>query len=499
MDALLALLPILIVIFLMVALRWSSPLAGLAGWLGSLVVAFLAFGLNWPVFWVSQVKGLLLTMNVLIVLWPGIFLYVIVDQIGGIRAIAAALQGMVRDRGWLLVLQAWMLAAIIESLAGFGLPIAMTAPLLIALGVEPITAVSAAAVGHTWAGSTGGMAISLQVLSGITHDSFSALFPSAALLLGLAMILSGLAAAWLLGQKQQWWRVLVTGAVTALVHYILGAIGLIPISALVASVVGFGVGIALSRNPRNPQPAPRRDPALWAGLIAYGILVVVMLLVSLLPGLNRTLSAYTWTLQFPAVTTAASTVTPAEGGYLLHYFTHPGGLILITIVLALVVFRLYPQIPCPDLRAAWRSTVQSGIPASLGTLFMIGLSTIMEHTGMTQALATALSAGVGSLYPLFAPLIGVLGSFATGSNVNSNVLFGVLQREVAVLVGANPLTVLGAQTTGGSLGSSIAPAKLAIGTSTSSAKGHEGEVLRRTLPISLVIALLIGLVTLLIS
>ncbi|NMC86386.1 MAG: L-lactate permease, partial [Anaerolineaceae bacterium] len=180
MDALLALLPILIVIFLMVALRWSSPLAGLAGWLGSLVVAFLAFGLNWPVFWVSQVKGLLLTMNVLIVLWPGIFLYVIVDQIGGIRAIAAALQGMVRDRGWLLVLQAWMLAAIIESLAGFGLPIAMTAPLLIALGVEPITAVSAAAVGHTWAGSTGGMAISLQVLSGITHDSFSALFPSAA-------------------------------------------------------------------------------------------------------------------------------------------------------------------------------------------------------------------------------------------------------------------------------------------------------------------------------
>ena len=45
MDALLALLPILIVIFLMVALRWSSPLAGLAGWLGSLVVAFFAFGL----------------------------------------------------------------------------------------------------------------------------------------------------------------------------------------------------------------------------------------------------------------------------------------------------------------------------------------------------------------------------------------------------------------------------------------------------------------------
>jgi len=64
-----------------------------------------------------------------------------------------------------------------------------------------------------------------------------------------------------------------------------------------------------------------------------------------------------------------------------------------------------------------------------------------------------------------------VGSFATGSNVSSNVLFGVLQEKVALLVGASPVVVLAAQTTGGSLGSSIAPAKLALGTSTSSARG----------------------------
>jgi len=64
-----------------------------------------------------------------------------------------------------------------------------------------------------------------------------------------------------------------------------------------------------------------------------------------------------------------------------------------------------------------------------------------------------------------------VGSFATGSNVSSNVLFGVLQEKVALLVGASPVVVLAAQTTGGSLGSSIAPAKLALGTSTSSGQG----------------------------
>ncbi|MPM51659.1 Glycolate permease GlcA [bioreactor metagenome] len=94
----------------------------------------------------------------------------------------------------------------------------------------------------------------------------------------------------------------------------------------------------------------------------------------------------------------------------------------------------------------------------------------------------------------------MLGSFATGSNVNSNVLFGTLQKTVAILVGASPLVMMGAQTTGGSLGSMIAPAKLAVGVSTTpELKNREGEVLRKTLPISLIIAILIGIAAWLMS
>jgi lactate permease len=499
----------------MLVFRWSSSLAGLAGWCCEMLVALLAFGLNWQVFWVSQAKGLLLTFNVLLVLWPAIFLYNIVDQIGGIRAIAQALEGMVHEKGWLLILQAWMLSAIIESVAGFGLPIAMIAPLLMALGVSPVLAVATASVGHTWASSTGGMALSLRTLAGITHYSTEALYPDSAILLGLSLILTGLAVAFLLGEKRQWWRVLIVGIVAAATHYLLGVWGLISISALLAAVVGFAVGAwltprwgltpgwglapdrRLSSNPRSPHTGQPRNPALWAGLIAYGILVAIMLVVSLLPSLNQALSTVTWTLQFPIVTSARGIVTPAESGYLFHIFTHPGTLILITVAVTLLIYRFIPNIPHLDLKSSLVSTIHSGLPASLGTLFMIGLAIAMEHTGMTLALANGLGAVVGSIYPLFAPLIGVVGSVATGSNLNSNVLFGILQKEVAVLVGASPVVILAAQTTGASLGSMIAPAKLAVGTSTSSVKGHEGEVLRYTLPICLAIALLIGVATLL--
>jgi lactate permease len=229
-------------------------------------------------------------------------------------------------------------------------------------------------------------------------------------------------------------------------------------------------------------------------LVAYGILVVIMLLVSLIPWLNNTLSAPTWTLQFPQVISGRGTVTPAESGYIFHFLTHPGTMILLTLLLVLPLFRFSNALPRLNLKQVSISTVESALPGSLGMLFMVGLSTVMEHTGMTLALANGLNTLVGGIYPLFSPLIGVVGTFATGSNLNSNVLFGLLQKEVAKLINVSPVVILAAQTTGGSLGSMIAPAKLAVGTSTSSVKGQEGKVLRLTLPICLAIALFIGVV-----
>jgi lactate permease len=499
MEAILALLPILVVLILMVVFRWSSALAGLAGWAAGLIVALLAFGLNLQVLWVSQVKGLLLTLNVILLLWPGILLYNLVDQVGGIQAIARAFQGLVRDHGWLLVMQAWMLSGLIESVAGFGLPIAMVAPLLISLGVAPIPAVATAAVGHTWASSTGGMALSLRLLADITRHAPEELFPLSALLLGISIVLSGLAVTWMLKQKSQWWRVLITGSVAATAHYLSGVLGLMQVSALIGGVVGLLVGTALNRAQPPLEKETQPNAALEAGGIAYGLLAAVILLVTLVPPVNRVLSSITWTLQFPAVSTTAGFSTPAEKGYLFHIFSHPGTLILFTIAVTLYIFRHKKGLERVDLGKALKATWRSGLPASVGTLFMIGLSTTMEHAGMTQTLATALGSLVNGSYALFAPLIGVVGSFATGSNVSSNVLFGVLQEKVALLVGASPVVVLAAQTTGGSLGSSIAPAKLALGTSTSSARGHEGDVLRITLPICVAIAVVIGLVALLIG
>ena len=105
----------------------------------------------------------------------------------------------------------------------------------------------------------------------------------------------------------------------------------------------------------------------------------------------------------------------------------------------------------------------------------------------------------GSLYPLVSPWIGLLGAFMTGSNTNSNVVFGVLQQETAQLAGLSAALILAAQTTGGAIGSMIAPAKILVGCSTVGLSGQEGPVLKVTLRYGLVITGIIGIITLLAS
>jgi len=94
---------------------------------------------------------------------------------------------------------------------------------------------------------------------------------------------------------------------------------------------------------------------------------------------------------------------------------------------------------------------------------------------------------------MFSPFIGVLGSFLTGSNTNSNVMFGALQVETARVLGISTVIMAAVQSVGGSVGCSIAPSKVLIGSATVGLDGRESEVLNRTIPYCLIISLLVGI------
>jgi lactate permease len=130
---------------------------------------------------------------------------------------------------------------------------------------------------------------------------------------------------------------------------------------------------------------------------------------------------------------------------------------------------------------------------------MVCFAMIMDHCQMIYILAEGASKAFGAIYPLISPWIGLLGAFMTGSNTNSNVVFGVLQQETAQLAGLSVALMLAAQTTGGALGSMIAPAKILVGCSTVGLSGKEGPVLKATIRYGLLITGIIGVFTILAS
>jgi len=497
MFYILAFLPILLILVLMAGFHWSGQKAGPVGWAAGVLVAFFAFGLNWPVFWVSQYKGLLISIYVLLVLWPALLLYFLVSQFGGIQAIAEAMQRSVRDHKFLAVLIAWSFAGMLEGITGFGVPIAIVAPILVGMGVAPLLAVTAAAVGHSWAVTFGGMGLTYQTLLSVSQMDPVVIIPPAALLLGIACLFTGLAAARLLGAMHAWQKVVLAGLVISAFQYFIAVAGFPQLGSFLAGAIGMFFGWLISRAPKGAVKQPR-DPRLTAALAAYGSLVAINILIGIPGSLNSILASINWQTSLPATLTNSGFIMPIGKGQLYRPFLHPAFPMLLVSFITYFALRKTSLGSSSNLGAAWLTTWKTAMPATVGVIFTIGLATLMEYCRMTLLLAEGLASVMQNAYPLAAAYVGVLGAFATGSNNNSNILFVPLQKAIALLLGFAPAWLLAAQTTGGAIGAMVAPAKLIVGCSTVGMLGREGDVLRKTLPYVLILAALLGLITFLI-
>lgn len=502
-EALWASAPIVAVLALMLWRRWSSAQAGAAGLAVSVVAGWLHFGLTWQVFWVSQARGVALSLYILYIIWAALLLYRVVQAAGGIEGLERWLLGLMDDRPAAALLFAWCLSGVLEGIAGFGVPLAVIAPMLVALGLSPVTAVAATAVGHAWSVTFGDMGVVFEALVSVVSASARDLVLSAALLLGLSCVVSGWAVARLVGLQGRMARVTGVGLAMAGVQGLLVLSGLRPLAALGGGAAGLAAGVLLLGRKGAPHlqegsrnPAAPAGFAVLLGLGPYLLAAGILALPAFVPSVAEALQRPSFAVALPEVSTRRGWITPAGETKSMNWLSHPGTAMVVALALAVPVFRGVGRLARGDLERAARRTLTAAAPASAGILSMIGVAMVMDHTGMVQELARAASALLGRAFPAVSPMVGMLGAFTTGSNTSSNVLFGPLQESMATLLGLGASWLLAAQTTGGALGSMVAPAKLVVGCASVGAAGCEGEVLRRTAPLALVIAALVGAATL---
>jgi lactate permease len=510
---LLAFSPIALVLVLMVGFRWGGSKAGPVGWIVAMVVAWLFFGAGLDVLVYSQLRGVLLTLYVLYIIWMALVLYRVVDEAGAITVIGQGIARLTAEPTMQLLLLAWAFSAFLQGVAGFGVPIAVVAPLLIGLGFTPVVAVAAVAIGHSWSVTFGDVASSFQALMAATRLPGEELAPWSSFFLGVACFGCGIAAAWTFQRwrsvRKGWPALVLMGVTMASVQAGLAVSGLWNLAGFGAGLAGLAVGALVARLPRYQRSGPgdaalpgessEEQPALSLGLALapYLALIVVVTAAELWPWLHEVLNLVKVRAEFPELQTSYGWTTPAGTGRTISVFGHAGALLAyVSLAFYLVYWWTGHYTPGVARRIVQR-TVRSAVPSSIGILSMVGMAVVMDHSGMTYVLAKGLAQAAGPLYPLVAPYIGMLGAFMTGSNTNSNVVFAPLQQQAAELLAISGPIILAAQTTGGSLGSMLAPAKIIVGCSTAGLSGQEGRVLKKTLPPGLIIAGVVGALALL--
>lgn len=483
----LALLPIAVILVLMLGLRWGAARAGAAGYLTALGVAWAAYGLGLEGLAYAHAKALLLSLDVLLIVWAAYLLYRVADEAGAIAALGQALPHLTADRGMQALLIGWAFASFLQGVGGFGVPVAVVAPILAGLGFSPLAAVVIPSLGHGWAVTFGSLGSSFQALQAASGLDAADLAAPAAALLGLAGVLTGPLVLWAAegqaGLRRLWWPALLMGLTMAGVQFAAAVAGLGNSAAFLGGLAGLAVGLPLARRYRGAGRPDGRLPLhdLALALTAYGVLLAVILSVQLLPGVRAFLGRWSLAVPFPEVRTALGYVTPAGYGRRIPFLRHAGALLLYSAALAYLIYARAGRYQPGAARRILSQTARRMLSSTLGILTMVAMAVIMQHAGMVEQLAQSMASALGGAYPLVAPWIGALGAFMTGSNTNSNVVFAALQRRTAELLGYAPPLILAGQTAGGALGSVIAPTKVIVGASTGGMAGREGEVMRHLL------------------
>jgi len=523
-----AFLSIALLLFLLVGLRWKSTEAGPVGLFAAVIISLLFFRTPLETVTVAVGKGIWDSIFILYVIWPALLLYVVADRAGAFDSLRIGITRFSKNSLFLVLAFGWVFASFLQGIAGFGVPIAVVAPLLLAIGVKPIFAVAIPLMGHAWANMFGTIAVSWLATNQVIDiaEPVAAAWETA-VLLWIVNIAGGLAIAWMYGRGAAIRHALPMILIISLIHgggqlalvfwnpvvsnFIAGTVALLmlyPLSTWKRYDQAHGVMAAQAMSEGATEATAEREerrhePVMGLGMATfpYIVLTIVTLGALLTPPIEAALGTFTVGFPFAEVTTGYNVIREATEAYSpFAIFTHPGTFLVFAAIISWVVYSLkgyyaaWNRIKEQD--SIWKGVTDGAFPASVAVLSFLTMATVFDHSGQTQTLALGIAAATPPMgYAFAANFIGVLGAFMTSSNTASNVLFSGLQQNVAQLQNLPPSSIIAGQSAGGALGNTIAPANVVLGTGTTGISGQEGTVLRKTLPLSIAIAVLLGIGT----
>ncbi len=511
LSFLVAAIPIAVVLVLLGILRrpaWQACLAGLAaGLIVAVGVWHLPVGLAldaaangavfalWPIMWI--VVNALLLYNVAVA--SGNF-----EKFR--RWLVAHLPD---DRRVVLIVVGFCFGALLEGVAGFGTPIAITSALLILVGFEPIEALTLTLIFDTAPVAFGALGVPITVLGQVTHLSDVTLgqmvgrqLPFIAFLLPfyVMVVYSGFRSL-----ARLWPVLLAAGGSFAIVQFlssnfidyrltdVLSSLGSLVVTLLFLQVWRPVRDPAYAINTVRMQPAAVGATAVsagsdWSGWIPWIMVSAVVIVWTTLKVFLIGDTKVAW----PGLNNAISITLYGDKPYAAVWDFQPlatGTAILVATVITALVLRVPASAVLRQVALTWR---QSRL-AILTVVMIIALAYVMNYAGMAYTLGKGV-ASVGAIFPLVSAFLGWIAVFLSGSDTSGNALFGNLQAAAATQLGLSPVLIAATNSSGGVMGKMISPQNIATGVSVTGLQGQEGAVFARTFKHSVILTLILGVI-----
>ena len=499
-----AAVPVLTVLVLLGVMRrpaWQSSLAGL---LVGLIIAIAVWSFPASLALNSVANG------VVFALWPvmwivvnALLLYNIAVKSKRFDAFRAwVLNHLPNDRRVVLVVIGFCFGALLEGIAGFGTPVAITSSLLILVEFPALEALVFVLIFNTAPVAFGALGVPVTVLGAVTGLPSPVLgamigrqLPFIALLLPFyVMALYG----GVRSVRALWPVLLVAGGSFALCQFVSSNFINYALTDVLSSLGSLIVTLLFLQTWR---PAPdgefavrgeadlihaRSDVGPWHGWVPWLIVTVVVILWTTFgiaaigqraipwPGLDKVISI---TLYNDKPYSAVWTFQPLATGT---------AILLSAIVTAAVV-----KLGVADFLRCVRKTIGQAWIAVLTVCLIIGLAYLMNYSGMAYTLGLSASS-VGHAFVFVSPFLGWLAVFLSGSDTSGNALFGNLQVVAAKQLNLDPVLFAATNSSGGVMGKMISPQNIATGVSVTDLRGHEGVVFARTFWHSVALTLALG-------
>jgi len=527
LSALIALLPLLAIFVLLGALRWKAHWAGLTSLGVAIVVAVLAFGMPVQLALLSATEGAVFGLfPIMWIVFNALWVYQLTVHSGRFEDLRASFSLISDDPRIMGILIAFGFGGLLEALAGFGAPVAITGVMLMAIGFSPFRAAVVVLLANTAPVAFGAIAtpiLTAGILTGIPADDIGATVgrqtPVLALFVPLMLVflVDGRR-----GLRQTWPAAVVCGVTFAIAQFVSANYISVELTDIIAALVAIGATVAFLRvwKPQGTAealrdlraatdaehsagataatagggdsmptgrsgtavaspPAPARDLTggrIGMAILPYVIIIAVFSIARLWGPVKRFLTGTDVKVSWPGldgnvIGTSGKPITSTV--YTFPWLSSPGTLLLICGILVILVYRINPLAGAREYGA----TAFKLRFAFLTVASVLALAYVMNQSAQTLAIG-AWIAGTGAFFAFLSPVLGWIGTAVTGSDTSANALFATLQQAAGEKAGLDPTLLVAANTSGGVVGKMISPQNLTIAATAVGILGREGELFR---------------------